>query len=77
MSYKVDSITEDCYPGTTCLINKFGIRDEAKLAMVEAGITALKEAELLENPLSGDFDFEHYKKSTDIFLRISIPGQEK
>lgn len=61
MSYSLDSLTDDCYPGTTCLINKFNIRQERQLAVIESGITTLKEAELLERPLPGKFDFEHYK----------------
>ncbi len=61
MSYSLDSLTDDCYPGTTCLINKFNIRQERQLAVIESGITTLKEAELLECPLPGTFDFEHYK----------------
>lgn len=28
MSYSINSITDDCYEGTTCLVNKFGIKNE-------------------------------------------------
>lgn len=28
MAYNVNSLTDDCYPNTLCLINKFDIRDE-------------------------------------------------
>jgi cell filamentation protein len=38
------------------------IRDESKLAQIESGITLLKTGLLEENPLSGDFDFAHYKQ---------------
>ena len=31
MSYSIDVITDDCYEGTSCLINKFDIRDEKRL----------------------------------------------
>lgn len=61
MSYSIHSITDDCYPGTTCLINKLGIRDEKQLALVEAGITLMKDSELSEHPIQGNFDFAHYK----------------
>ena len=61
MSYSIDSITDDCYPGTTCLINKLGIRDEKQLALVEAGITLMRDSELSEHPIQGNFDFAHYK----------------
>ena len=33
MGYSIDPITDDCYEGTTCLINKFGIADEKKLVL--------------------------------------------
>ena len=32
MAYSLNPSTNNCYEGTTCLINKFGIRDEEKLA---------------------------------------------
>ena len=60
MSYSIEAITEDCYEGTTCLINKFNITDEKKLANVESAITMAKAASLEKNPLNGDFSFAHY-----------------
>ena len=38
MGYSIDPITDDCYEGTTCLINKFGITDEIKLSQLETMI---------------------------------------
>ena len=38
MSYSIDSTTDGCYPRTTCLINKQGIRDEVALAGTEAAV---------------------------------------
>ena len=35
MGYSIDPISDNCYPGTSVLINKFDIRDEAKLNEVE------------------------------------------
>lgn len=58
---EIDSIRNDCYEGTPCLINKFGIRDEQQLEAVEADITMLKAAELEQKPIDGSFDFEHYR----------------
>lgn len=60
MSYSIDPLTADCYEGTTCLINKFSIKDEEKLAKVEAAITLAKVASLEKNPIQGDFGFAHY-----------------
>ena len=61
MSYSIDSITDDCYEGTTCLVNKFGIKNEKQLSEIEADITFAKTSKLEEIPLKGNFDLEHYK----------------
>lgn len=61
MSYSIDALTDNCYEGTTCLINKFGIQDEKQLAVVESQITIAKISILQQNPIEGNFDFEHYK----------------
>lgn len=61
MSYSIDAITDGCYENTTCLINKFDIRDEDKLKKVEADITFAKATILESNPISNKFDLEHYK----------------
>lgn len=61
MGYSIDAITADCYEGTTCLINKFGIKDDKQLSLIEGQITFAKGSELERNPVKGDFDFEHYK----------------
>lgn len=62
MAYSIESLTNDCYEGTTCLINKLNIRDERILASVESKITLAKIAVLEENPIEGDLDFNHYKE---------------
>lgn len=61
MSYSIQSITDNCYEGTTCLINKLNIRDEKQLNVIEANITLAKISFLQQNPINGNFDFEHYK----------------
>lgn len=60
MSYSIDAITDSCYENTTCLINKFDIRDEDKLKELEANITFAKATILENNPVSDKFDLEHY-----------------
>lgn len=62
MAYSLDPSSDNCYEGTTCLINKFDIRDEDKLSNIEAQITYAKAVLLEENPVKGDFDFDHYKR---------------
>lgn len=61
MGYSIDAITADCYEGTTCLINKFGIKDDKLLSAIEGQITFAKGSELERNPIKGNFDFKHYK----------------
>ena len=61
MKYSLDSIRDNCYEGTTCLINKFDIRNEKQLESVESNITLAKIAMLHKEPILGEFDFEHYK----------------
>ena len=61
MSYSIDTLTNNCYEGTTCLINKLDIRDEKQLDIMESHITLAKISILQQNPIAGNFDFEHYK----------------
>ena len=61
MSYDINTLTNNCYKGTTCLINKFDIRDEKQLELIESQITLAKISILLKSPLKGNFDFDHYK----------------
>lgn len=56
MAYSLNPATDGCYEGTTCLINKLNIHDEAKLAEIEAQITFAKTAMLEESPINGDFE---------------------
>lgn len=61
MSYSIDSLSADCYEGTSCLVNKYGIKDEAVLKELEATVTFSKIAEYSLNPLFHTFDVAHYK----------------
>ena len=61
MAYSIEPISANCYPGTSILINKFDIRDEATLNEVEGTLTAAKSAQWLNMPERNTFDFEHYK----------------
>jgi len=60
MGYSIDAITEDCYEGTSCLINKLGIKDDKKLKEFEAAVTLAKASELETQPISDAYDVEHY-----------------
>ena len=62
MAYSIDSTTDGCYPGTTCLVNKLGIQDELALAETEAAVVLGKASLLDQQPIPGGFDFDHYKR---------------
>ncbi len=68
MAYSLNPSSDNCYEGTTCLVNKLGIRDEKKLSEIEAGITFAKAVMLEETPINGDFGFEHFKKIHEFLL---------
>lgn len=61
MAYSLEPLSDGCYPGTAVLINKLDIRDNKKLAQVEADVTKLRIAQWEIRPLADTFDFEHYK----------------
>ena len=62
MGYSINSSKDNCYEGTTCLINKLNIRDEKILAEVEGRITFAKSSTLEKEPISSTFDFGHYNR---------------
>ena len=62
MGYNLISSSADCYEGTSCLVNKFGIQDADRLSQIEAQITFAKAALLDAKPIDGSFDFQHFKK---------------
>jgi cell filamentation protein len=68
MAYSLNPSSDNCYEGTTCLVNKLGIRDEKRLSEVEAQITFAKAVMLEETPIDDDFGFEHFKKIHDFLL---------
>ena len=68
MAYSLNPSSDNCYKGTTCLVNKLGIRDEKKLSEIEAGITFAKAVMLEETPIDDDFGFEHFKKIHEFLL---------
>ena len=68
MAYSLNPSADNCYEGTTCLVNKLGIRDEKKLSDIEAQITFAKAVMLEETPIDDDFGFEHFKKIHEFLL---------
>lgn len=48
-----------CYRDTNVLKNRFDIRDNAQLKQIEADITAIRQNNLLEHPVTGRFTTNH------------------
>jgi len=61
MGYSIDPISDNCYPGASVLINKFDIRDEAKLNEVESVLVSARNAEWLNESEGSTFNFFRYK----------------
>ena len=61
MGYSIEASGDSCYPNTSCLINKFDIKDDKKLSQIEAEITFAKAAVLESEDIKPPFDFKFYK----------------
>ncbi len=59
-NYAVDSLHDGCYPGTTILINKLDIQNQADLDAVEGTIVPAKAALWEADQQAESFDFTHY-----------------
>ena len=60
MAYSISSTQDGCYPGTTVLINKLGLRDQAALNQAERISVTLHAAELESRSCSEPFTIEFY-----------------
>lgn len=60
-SYDYEWDSEYCYPHSSVLKNKLNIANAEQLSHAEREITAMKILYLKQNPVVGDFDFEHLK----------------
>ena len=47
------------YPNTNILKNKHNVKNEKDLEEMEAEYTSLRLKQIVENPLPGDYDFQH------------------
>ena len=56
-----DASTDNCYPNTTILINKLGIKDEKTLQEAERNYSARREMELRDRLVFDIVNFEFYK----------------
>lgn len=62
MGYNIDSLTEDCYPNTTVLINKLGIQNQKQLDEIEVAMVSIKSIELELSELPQVMNFQYYKE---------------
>lgn len=66
MAYSITSSDDECYPGTTVLINKLGLQNQEALDAAETVAVALHSAEiesdLLDIPLTFDFYCELHQR---------------
>ncbi len=61
MGYSIEASGDSCYPNSTCLINKFDIKDDKRLSEIEAEITFAKAAVLESEEVKLPLNFECYK----------------
>jgi cell filamentation protein len=60
--YKIEGCSWNCYPGTTVLINKLDIRDQAELDSAEKQITLLRGIQAEQETEFANVNFEFYKR---------------
>lgn len=53
--------TKYCYPDSDVLINKLDIRELDKLHAFERKLSMLRLLELMDKPINGKFDFNHFQ----------------
>lgn len=60
MAYSVDSAQDNCYPDTTVLINKLGLKTQEALDEAERIAVSLHSIEIEQSSPKGRFDFAYY-----------------
>lgn len=62
MAYSIDSSQDSCYPGSSVLINKLGIQNQAQLNENETLIVGVKSLQFELAPFPEPLDFSYYKR---------------
>ena len=62
MAYSIDSSSDSCYPGTSILVNKLGIQNQAQLDENETLIVGVRSLQFELAPFPEPLDFNYYKK---------------
>ena len=60
MAYSITPSADDCYPGTSVLVNKLNIRDQKQLDENEALITSVKTLQIELQPMEFEPDFTYF-----------------
>lgn len=61
MGYSISGTQENCYPGTTVLINKLNIRNQNELDEIERQLFVFASLNIEKNVIFENVDFEFYK----------------
>lgn len=62
MGYNITLAHDDCYPGTSVLINKLNIRTQAQLDENELVLTSAKNLQIELEPMNEEPDFAYLKQ---------------
>lgn len=70
--FGVQSVNDPyCWPGTSCLRNKLGIKESVRLAESESRIVSVRETELAQEILPGEYNLQHFKQfHCNLFLDL-------
>ena len=60
-SYSIEASSDSCYSGTTVLVNKFGIKTQKELDILEKQITLLRAIQAEQTYPFENVDFDYYK----------------
>jgi len=77
MGYSIDPISDNCYPGTTVLINKLNIRDEETLNEAETLATYINASKLEEHRLKALLTLPTTRRSIIFFSLTYMIGLDK
>ena len=75
MAYSIDPIQDNCYPGTTALVNKLHIHDEAALQEAEALATYVNASKLEQCPLKAFLILPTTRRSIGFFSLTCTIGR--
>lgn len=62
MAYSIESSGDHCYPGTSVLVNKLGIQNQAQLDENETLIVGVKTLQFELAPFPEPLDFNYYRR---------------